>query len=271
MPDPATRDAVLAYADACRARVPDFTARHFGSGRQLRLHREALGLDLLRAPQRAPGRTRPVPAAARRALPPDRPDAASAAGWRAVTCSSRLVCRATSPISSSTSCSRHGRPPAAWRDRARRLIAEYVAARHAVAEFAACFVLLAIGLAPAAGPDAKRHLARADARAGDGAVGRRSTASGSARGSATLVRLVPGRASGTELVGDHARRHGRLRAAGHLHRPAHRPAAAALRPAPAPAEPARGHARARGSGRRTPASSCRTPTSPAPPTLSTCC
>ncbi|HEX6012204.1 MAG TPA: DUF6635 family protein, partial [Geminicoccaceae bacterium] len=49
-PDPATREAVAAYAEACRARIPAFTARHFGLPGTLRLHREALGLDLLRAP-----------------------------------------------------------------------------------------------------------------------------------------------------------------------------------------------------------------------------
>lgn len=48
--DPVVRAAVVAHAATCRARIPAFTARHFGFAGTWRLHREALGLDLLRAP-----------------------------------------------------------------------------------------------------------------------------------------------------------------------------------------------------------------------------
>jgi hypothetical protein len=48
--DPATRAAISANGDACRARIPAFASRHFGLAGTLRLHRRALGLDLLRAP-----------------------------------------------------------------------------------------------------------------------------------------------------------------------------------------------------------------------------
>ena len=41
---------VRAYAAACRGRVPGFIARHFGWRGALRLHAAALGRDLLRAP-----------------------------------------------------------------------------------------------------------------------------------------------------------------------------------------------------------------------------
>ena len=46
----AMQEAVRSYADACRARIPGFVARHFGWRGSLRLHRSAVGLDLLRAP-----------------------------------------------------------------------------------------------------------------------------------------------------------------------------------------------------------------------------
>ena len=42
--------AIRAFAEDCRRRVPDFAARHFSFAGTLRLHREALGLDLVRAP-----------------------------------------------------------------------------------------------------------------------------------------------------------------------------------------------------------------------------
>ena len=48
--DLAFDDAVRSYAAACRARIPGFVARHFGWRGSLRLHRSAIGLDLLRAP-----------------------------------------------------------------------------------------------------------------------------------------------------------------------------------------------------------------------------
>ena len=73
----------------CRARVPAFTARHFGLAGTLRLHREALGWDLLLAPLNV---LLVGPALFVR-MPPGSADRwacrASPAGWRAATCSSR--------------------------------------------------------------------------------------------------------------------------------------------------------------------------------------
>ncbi len=43
-------DAIRRYFDGCRARVPGFVARHYGLAGALRLHRRAVGLDIVRAP-----------------------------------------------------------------------------------------------------------------------------------------------------------------------------------------------------------------------------
>ncbi len=146
----ATREAVLAYADACRARVPEFTARHFGLAGTLRLHREALGWDLLLAPLNVllvgPALLVRVAAALGRQLGLTR-----IAGWlasRNLFVETRLARRVADLVLNELLGldHAHARPPAPWRERASHLIAEYVAARHAVAEFAAGFVALGIGL-----------------------------------------------------------------------------------------------------------------------------
>lgn len=48
--DAALRAAARAYFDARRARVPEFVRAHFGIRGTLRLHRHALGWDILKAP-----------------------------------------------------------------------------------------------------------------------------------------------------------------------------------------------------------------------------
>ena len=176
MLDQATRDAVAAYAERCRARVPAFAARHFGIAGTLRLHREALGWDLLLAPLNVllVGPALFVRIAAwvcrRLGLP-------GVAGWLArrhlfvETMLSRRV--ADLMLNELLGLDRaHAQPPAAWRDRARHLIAEYLAARHAVAEFAAGMVTLCVGVAllqtltPSAislGPLLARELAQQEA------------------------------------------------------------------------------------------------------------
>ena len=144
------REAIRAYAAECRARVPEFTARHFGWRGTLRLHRAALGLDLLRAPFNvmlvAPTLVlRLLAWAARRA---HRPQAAAWLGSRTLFVETRLarhiaelVLRELLRIETAAA-----PPPAGWHHRARRLIAEYVDARHAVAEFATASVAMLFGL-----------------------------------------------------------------------------------------------------------------------------
>ena len=176
MPDPATRDAVLAYADACRARVPAFTARHFGWAGTLRLHREALGWDLLLAPLNVllvgPALFVRIGAALCRWL--GLPRVALWLSRRNLFVETRLSRRVADLVLNELLDLDHAdaTPPAAWRDRARHLIAEYLAARHAVAEFAAGLVGLGVGLAlmqaltPSAislGPMLARQLAQQEA------------------------------------------------------------------------------------------------------------
>jgi hypothetical protein len=48
--DAIVAEAARSYFDGCRARVDDFVDRNFSLSGSLRLHRRALGLDLLRAP-----------------------------------------------------------------------------------------------------------------------------------------------------------------------------------------------------------------------------
>jgi hypothetical protein len=143
------REAIRAYAAECRARVPEFTARHFGWRGTLRLHRAALGLDLLRAPFNvmlvAPTLVlRLLAWVARRA---NQPRAAAWLGSRSLFVETRLaghiaelVLRELLRIEAATGL------PAGWHERARRLIAEYVDARHAVAEFATASVAVLFGL-----------------------------------------------------------------------------------------------------------------------------
>lgn len=143
----AEQAAVRAYAAECRARIPIFAARHFGLSGSLRLHREALGLDLLRAPFNVllvgPALFLRIAAALLR-----RAGLAGVAGWlarRELFVETRLARRIAELILDELL--DMGDRPEAWHGRARRLIAEYVAARHAVAELAACLLLLALGLA----------------------------------------------------------------------------------------------------------------------------
>lgn len=144
------QEVIRDYAARCRARVPEFTARHFGWRGTLRLHRAALGLDLLRAPFNvmlvAPTLVlRLLAWVARRVNQP------SAAAWLA----SRSLFVETSLARRIAELVLHDLLridasavplPSGWHDRARRLIAEYVDARHAVAEFATATVALLFGL-----------------------------------------------------------------------------------------------------------------------------
>ena len=162
---------------ACRARVPGFVARHFGWRGSLRLHRTAVGLDLLRAPLNVllvgPTLFLRLAGLACRWL-----------GWRRL---GTWLAR-TQSVRGDQSCPPDGRsggeraaagrrsaPWASTRNRAQRireLIAEYLAARNAVAEFAAGVVAIGVGLAlvqaltPSAitlGPLLAREFAQADA------------------------------------------------------------------------------------------------------------
>lgn len=172
-PDPPTRERIAAYAEACRARVPAFAARHFSLRGSLRLHREALGLDLLRAPLNvllvAPSLFLRLAAAGLQRL-----GFARVGGWlarRNLFVETRLSRRVAELVLDELLRLDEGTPPA-WREHARRLIAEYVAARHAVAEFGAMLVLLSAGflllhaLTPSAislGPMLAQELARREA------------------------------------------------------------------------------------------------------------
>jgi hypothetical protein len=144
-PDPATRAAVAAYAAECRARIPAFTARHYGFAGTLRLHREAFGLDLLRAPLNVllvgPALFLRVAAALLRRL-----GLARLGGWlagRNLFVETRFARRMAGLVLGELLLLDETAP---WNERARHLIAEYVAARHAVAEFATGLVALLIGL-----------------------------------------------------------------------------------------------------------------------------
>src|SRR4051812_13660257 len=147
----ATKAEVTSHADACRARIPHFAARHFGWRGTLRLHRRALGFDLLRAPLNVllvgPALSVRVLAWLCRCL-----GLLQMAAWLArrdlfvETELSRTI--AGLILGELLGVTDASRPlPAGWRERARDLLAEYVAARHAIAEFAAGFVAIAAGLA----------------------------------------------------------------------------------------------------------------------------
>ena len=149
-PRSAWADVVHAYADACRARVPGFVARHFGWRGSLHLHRVALGPDLIRAPGNVllvgPTLFLRVAAALGRKLGWRR-----AAGWLAARSlfvetdvarrMADLVLRDLLQVDQSPEVL-----PEAAVDRIRGLIAEYLSARHAVAEFTAGLVVIAAGL-----------------------------------------------------------------------------------------------------------------------------
>lgn len=196
----AEEEAVRAYAAECRARIPGFAARHFDLTGSLRLHREALGLDLLRAPFNVllvgPALFLRLGGALLRWIGLER-----LGGWlarRDLFVETRLARRVADLILDELL--EMGERSEAWRGRARHLIADYVAARHAVAEFAACLVLLTLGLlllqalTPSAislGPMLAREMARQDAVEGFWL--------GSAAGSVWYA-WFPATASGTDLV-----------------------------------------------------------------------
>lgn len=169
-------DAVRSYVAACRARIPGFVARHFGWRGSLRLHRTALGFDLLRAPLNVllvgPTLLLRLTGWGCRRLRWRR-----ASDWladRNLFVETDLSRRMADLVLSELLQIDHlqtALPPGS-RERIQHLIAEYLAARHAVAEFAAGFVTIAIGLAlvqaltPSAvtlGPLLAREFAQRDA------------------------------------------------------------------------------------------------------------
>jgi len=146
--DPMTRQTVLAYMTACRARVPAFTARHFSLRGTLRLHWEALGLDLLRAPFNvmlvAPTFFVRLVAMGCRWL-----GWARFGNWLAglqLAVETRLSRRMAELVLNELLGADEATAPPAWRERARHLIAEYLSARHAVAEFVTAMVAIVAGL-----------------------------------------------------------------------------------------------------------------------------
>jgi hypothetical protein len=150
--DPTRREEIAAYVAACRARIPAFTARHFGLAGTLRLHREALGVDLVRAPLNVllvgPALFLKIAAALCRRI-----GLVALGGWlarRNLFVETRLSQRVADLVLNELLGLEHAATAAAappgWHERARHLIAEYVAARHAVAEFAAGLVGLTVGL-----------------------------------------------------------------------------------------------------------------------------
>jgi hypothetical protein len=175
--DQERRETIAAYAAACRARIPAFTARHFGLAGSLRLHREALSLDLLRAPLNVllvgPALFLRVAAALSRQA--GLPRLGAWLAGRHLFVETRLARRVADLVLGELlrlADPPPGKPEAAWRERAHHLIAEYVAARHAVAEFAAGLVGLTVGLivlqalTPSAislGPLLAKELARREA------------------------------------------------------------------------------------------------------------
>jgi hypothetical protein len=147
--DDARATAIGAYARACRDRIPGFAARHFGFSGALRLHREALGLDLVRAPVNvllvAPALFLRLAGMVLRWLGFGR-----LGRWlagRDLFLETRLSRRVADLVLDELL--QLGRAsavaPPALRARSRHLIAEYVAARHAAAEFGAVILFLTLG------------------------------------------------------------------------------------------------------------------------------
>jgi hypothetical protein len=172
--DERARGAVARYAEECRARIPAFAARHFGFAGTLRLHREAFGLDLLRAPLNVllvgPALFVRLAAMLVRWLGFRRTGAWL--GSRDLFLETRLSRRVADLVFDELLRLEATPLPGGWRDRVRHLIAEYVAARHAMAEFGAAIVLLVLGLlllqslTPSAislGPMLAQELARREA------------------------------------------------------------------------------------------------------------
>lgn len=150
-------DGLAAYFAAVRARVPAFTRRHFGPLGTLRLHKEAVGLDLLRAPLNVllvgPAFFLRLAAGLLRLIGLRR-----LGNWlatRRLFVETRLSRRMAELVfgelldldkvaPDQTTPDRDRLPP--WARRVEDLIAEYVAARHAVAELAAGVAALVVGL-----------------------------------------------------------------------------------------------------------------------------
>ena len=128
--------------------MPAFTARHFSLRGTLRLHREALGLDLLRAPLNvmlvAPTFFVRLVAMGCRWL-----GWARFGNWLAglqLAVETRLSRRMAELVLNELLGADEATAPPAWRERARHLIAEYLSARHAVAEFVTAMVAIVAGL-----------------------------------------------------------------------------------------------------------------------------
>jgi hypothetical protein len=146
-----SEDPVRSYADACRARIPEFTECHFGWRGSLRLHRSAFGWDLLRAPLNVllvgPALFLRLVGLACRGLGQKR--VAHWLGTRNLFIETQvarrmadLMLRDLLQLDGSSAVL-----PAGTLDRIHQLIAEYLAARHAVAEFATGFATIAAGVA----------------------------------------------------------------------------------------------------------------------------
>lgn len=140
--------AVSAYFAGCRRRVPAFTARHFRLAGTLRLHRQALCLDLLLAPLNvllvAPAFALRLGALLCRLF-----------GWRGLGTAlarrelfveTRVAQRVADLVLNELLGAAETAAVPQWRERARHLIAEYLSARNAVAELAAAVTAITVGL-----------------------------------------------------------------------------------------------------------------------------
>jgi hypothetical protein len=140
-----------AYFAGCRARVPAFTRRHFGPLGTLRLHYEAIGLDLVRSPVNVllvgPSLLLRLAAAALRTLRLE-----AAARWlatRRLVVETRLARRVAGLIAAELLgldrlAEAAGRPVP--HEAVEGLLAEYVAARDAVSELASGLLAIALSL-----------------------------------------------------------------------------------------------------------------------------
>jgi hypothetical protein len=140
------------YFAACRARVPAFARRHFGLLGTLRLHKEAVGLDLLRSPFNV---LLVGPALFLRlfAMLVGRLGLKRLSRWlatRRLFVETRISRRIAELVSGELlgldRLEEGGRERPAWTGKVEELVSEYVAARHAVAEMAAGVLALVIGL-----------------------------------------------------------------------------------------------------------------------------
>lgn len=142
--------AIRAYAADCRARVPGFATRHFGWKGALRLHCTALGLDLIRSPFNV---MMVAPTLVLRILSwaSGRSGLERISTWlagRSLFIETALARRVADLVLCELLQADRGETalPPELRERARGLIAEYVAVRHAAAEFGAGFLAILIGL-----------------------------------------------------------------------------------------------------------------------------